>query len=116
MSVSGADVSRFYNTLPNNPCYNSNGFGASQLLYDYLITDLKNRINPTVTIGGYGKFDLHAIFESNLELGIEHNLNGVVRSYYESDHVHQVANKLNDAKNEWNIYAVDYGTALALGF
>jgi hypothetical protein len=114
--TSGFDVERFYNSLTDNKCYKKTGFGANHLLYDYLLTDLKNRIAPSVTIGGKGEYNLDEIFKNNLGFDYKHIIDHKLSECYQSDHFDKVLNKLSNAEHEWNIYALDYGAALAISF
>ncbi|HEU5380278.1 MAG TPA: hypothetical protein VFV38_33050 [Ktedonobacteraceae bacterium] len=111
-TVSGSDVDRIAEHIENGQ------ITASSLATTYLSKALKNRIAPTMAVSGEGVYDyVHKFTE---HLGKPFTSHERQRTHQKLDsvmgreRVDQVLDKLSSAKSEWDIYAVDFGPALAV--
>lgn len=118
-TVAGSDVTNFVETVAENKEL-AVGMGGEKLLNDYLMTDLKNRIPPSVTVAGEGTYNLESILKGRLGQKFtqeeKEKSHKTLDAAFGKDKVDGVISKIESAKSEWNINAVDFGPAMAVAF
>ena len=111
-TLSGFDVDRFIHAISNTEIELS----ANNLLNCYMTKALQNRNSPELGISGK---DGHISFGSLLERKIGQKINRdkvleCVDGMINPDEANEIIDKIEKSKSEWEIYALEYGKALAI--
>lgn len=118
-TVAGHDVKAFLKTVAENKSLASNLRGE-HLLNDYLMSDLKNRIPPSLTVAGEGTYNLEGIFKARIgeQFSKEESENAhkTLDAAFGKEKVDVIIQQITSAKSEYDIGAVDFGPALAVAF
>lgn len=122
-TVAGGDVTRFIETIAENKELSENMSGE-KMLHDYLMTDLKNKIPPSIAVAGEGTYNLESVL--NGKVGQKFTKEEAEKAHktldkaFGKEKVDAVIKKIEDAKinhgNLEGIYAVDFGPAMAVAF
>ncbi len=119
MEVAGSDATRFLDTIPHNKQL-TNRFSGENLLNDYLMTDLKNRITPSLTVAGEGTYNLETILGNRLGKKFSDaekaKAHAALDAGFGKAKVDETIHKIENEGRNSPIYAVDYGPALAVAF
>lgn len=113
--VSGFDVERFASSVDHLPWDSS-----EKLLYHYLTKSLKNRMTPVIAYASKGYLDLGKLFIA--QIGQPFTANHQAQAHQQIDdligkeNVDALIDKIQNARSEYDILAVDYGPALAVVF
>lgn len=113
--VMGFDLDRFAGSIDLLP-WNS----SEKLLYHYLTKSLKNRITPVVACATKGFLDLGHLLVSQVGRSFSDKQQSQAHQKIDEligkDYVDILMSKIQNARSEYDIYAVDYGPALAVVF
>jgi hypothetical protein len=117
-TVAGSDVDRMVAGLQAIGSNAGGDVSASRLLDVYLGVGLKNRIAPVMAVSGEGVHDLPREFEARVGTvfsGTEKaNAHQRLDDIIGSDRVDAVMGRVTSATSEWDVYAADFGPALAI--
>jgi len=118
-TVASADVERFLKTVAENKELAAS-FSGEKMLNDYLMTDLKNRIPPSVTIAGEGTYRLESILKGRLGQKFskeeKEKIHKTLDTEFGKEKVDGIISKIETAKSEYDINAVNFGPAMAVAF
>lgn len=122
-AVAGSDVTRFLETVAENKEFEASMSGE-KMLHDYLMTDLKNRIPPSITIAGEGSYNLESILKEKIGQKFtekeKERAHKTLDAAFGKEKVDASISKIESAKMKFGdmqgIYAVDFGPALAVAF
>ncbi len=109
-----AYIKDFYRTLSESKVL-GNDFSAFSMLQDYLTTDMQGRFVPSIANSNGMSLNLDTEMKSLLGNKFSEEQLKIIHNNMDNtlgvDRVNEVINKMENAKNEWSIYAVDYGEA-----
>lgn len=111
-TTAGNDVANFINSLKD---YKSD-LSTFSLMQQYLIAGLKNRIPPEIGISGVnGTIQFDELLRQNLNKPIDSDkVCELLGGSMSETEIKELITKIEEAKNEWNIYAVEYGKAISI--
>lgn len=111
-TTAGSDVGNFINSLKDS----KSDLSTFSLMQQYLIAGLKNRIPPEMGISGVeGTIQFDELLRQNLNKPIDSDkVCKLLGGSMSETEIKELITKMEEAKNEWNIYAVEYGKTIAI--
>jgi hypothetical protein len=117
--VAGGDVKEFFQRLSTRLVLKGN-FSADNILNEYLVADLTDRIPPRITIVGQASYDLENMFRARSGTAFtkeeKERIHVQLGKYFDEKKIDAVITKIETARSEYDISAKDFGTALAITF
>lgn len=111
-TTAGSDVINFINSLKDS----KSDISTFSLMQQYLISGLKNRIPPEIGISGIDStIQTDEFLRKHLNKSIDTDkvfklLNGRMTEI----ELNELTTKIENAKSEWDIYALEYGKAISI--